>query len=62
MSPAIADQDQDLEQEALSLFRLGDPASSASSANKMNLSFAADSPYMFDVDPLLLAHGNLGLF
>jgi len=50
-----------LEQEALSLFRLGDPASSASSANETDSSFAADGSYMFDVDPLLSAHGNPGL-
>ncbi|KAF8545772.1 hypothetical protein OG21DRAFT_1491936 [Imleria badia] len=64
MLPAIADSDQDFEQEALSLFRLGNLAtgSDPSSANETDsgLNSFANSSQSFNNNPLLSASDNLG--
>ncbi|KAF8552152.1 hypothetical protein OG21DRAFT_1486408 [Imleria badia] len=64
MLPAVADSDQDFEQEVLSLFRLGNLAtgSDPSSANETDsgLNSFANSPQSFDNNPLPLASDNLG--
>jgi hypothetical protein len=64
MLPAIADSDQDFEQEALSLFRLGNLAtgSDPSSANEtdLGLNSFANSSQSFDNNSLPLASDNLG--
>ena len=62
-SPAVADQDQDLEQEALSLFQLGNLATDASSANETDSgpSSFANSPHPFDFNSLPSAHDDPGL-
>ncbi|KAF8552538.1 hypothetical protein OG21DRAFT_1486103, partial [Imleria badia] len=63
MLPAVTDLDQDFEQEALSLFRLGNLAtgSDPSSANETDsgLNSFANSPQSFDNNPLPSASDNL---
>ena len=63
MSPAVADQDQDFEKEALSLLKLGNlrVASDASSANETDSGFNsfANSPQSIDSNPLPSAHHGI---